>query len=65
MKHLIFLPFESTFIVPNRLFVTLENANIHADNNEEVLLVYCDGNPVDMCWINTTCDKKMCKLCNA
>lgn len=64
MKHLIFLPFESSFIVPNRLFVTLENANILADKDEEVYLVYCDGTPVNMCWINTTCDKKMCKLCN-
>ncbi len=64
MKHLIFFPFESNFIVPNRLFVTLENANILADKNEEVVLVYCDGNPVNMCWINTYCDKKMCKICN-
>ena len=64
MKHLIFLPFESNFIVPNRLFVTLENANILADKSEDVFLIYCDGVPDNMCWINTHCDKKMCKLCN-
>lgn len=63
MKHLIFLPVESNFIVPNRLFVTLENANILAEQGEDVKLIYCDGNPGNLCWINTQCDKMMCKIC--
>lgn len=64
MKHLLILPFESNFIVPNRLFVTLENAELLVRKGEEVSLVYCDGNPVNMCWINTKCDKWMCRICN-
>lgn len=64
MKHLLFLPFESEFIVPNRVFVTLENAEILAHEGQEVILVYCDGKPINKCWINTTCDKKMCRMCN-
>lgn len=64
MKHLLFLPFESGFNVPNRVFVTLENAQILANEGHEVILLYCDGNPMNMCWINTCCDIKMCKMCN-
>lgn len=63
MKHLIFLPFESNYIVPNRVFVTLENANVLAEKGDDVTLVYCDGNPIDLCWINLCHDRKMCKFC--
>ena len=30
---------------------------------DNVTLVYCDGNPIDLCWINICHDRKMCKLC--
>lgn len=64
MKQLIFLPFECNVIVPNRFFVTLENAEIAAQQGDDVTLVYCDGTTINQCWINTVCDKKLCKICN-
>ena len=65
MKQLIFLPFECTVIVPNRFFVTLENAERCVQNEDDVTLLYCDGTSISCCWINTVCNKNLCKICNA
>ena len=65
MKQLIFLPFECNVIVPNRFFVTLENAERYSQAGDDVTLLYCDGTSISCCWINTVCNKKLCKICNA
>lgn len=63
MKHLVVIPFESNFTVPNRLFTTLENIEVLANQNEDVTVLYCDGGPVNLCWTNPDCNKGMCRYC--
>ena len=63
MKHLVVIPFESNFTVPNRLFTTLENVEDLAHRNEDVTVLYCDGGPINLCWTNPDCDKRMCRYC--
>ena len=64
MKHLFVIPFEPSFTVPNRLFMTLEGALYQKEQGNEVTLLYCDGKSTNFCWVNTKCDKQMCRICN-
>ena len=64
MKHLFVIPFEPSFTVPNRLFMTLEGAMYQKEQGNEVTLLYCDGKSTNFCWVNTKCDKQMCRICN-
>lgn len=64
MKHLFVIPFEPSFTVPNRLFMTLEGALYQKEQGNEVALLYCDGKSTNFCWVNTKCDKQMCRICN-
>lgn len=64
MKHLFVIPFEPSFTVPNRLYTTLEGAMCQAEQGNEVTLLFCDGKSTNFCWVNTKCDKQMCKFCN-